>query len=561
MINEDVIMAHALENALVHKGKAVQGAVLNALFAEGLRKEGIQDILPDIEKVLDKVNSMSLEKQKEEFEKLKDIIQKRDEREGLADLEDAEEGKVVMRLAPFPSGPLHIGNARPYIINDEYVKKYKGKLILVMDDTISGETKPVEPDAYKLIPEGFDWLGIKYDKKIVYKSDRLDKYYSYAEELIKKGYMYVCSCSQEEFKKMRDEKIDCGCRHLPREDHLERWKKMFKAKPGEFTVRLKTSMQDSNPAFRDRVMFRITDRNHPKVKKKYRVWPLLEFSWAIDDYLLGITHIIRGIDLQMETRVEKFIWDIFKWKHPVIIHTGFFKIEGVKISKSKGAKEVKSGEYIGWNDPRLWSLQSLRDRGIKPEAIREFILGMGLTKANSTVAIGILYALNKKFLEDVPRYFFVASPVKIHVQGSPELEVKLPLHPSQNLGNRKYKTKQDFFVAQQDFDLMNKENYRLMHLLNFKSDNSPTKAKDFHFISEDPNPELKVKFIQWLPAGEKNFKTRIRMEDNSIVEGLAEPEIRKLKEGDSIQFERFGFVKLYKIDVGKREAEFWFSHR
>jgi len=53
----------------------------------------------------------------------------------------------------------------------------------------------------------------------------------------------------------------------------------------------------------------------------------------------------------METKVEKFIWDIFGWKHPIVIHTGFFSIQGIKLSKSKGAKEVKSGEYIGWNDP------------------------------------------------------------------------------------------------------------------------------------------------------------------------------------------------------------------
>ena len=64
-----------------------------------------------------------------------------------------------------------------------------------------------------------------------------------------------------------------------------------------------------------------------------------------------MTHILRGIDLMMETKVEKFIWDLFGWKNPITIHLGFFQIEGVKISKSKGAKEVHSGAYTGWDDP------------------------------------------------------------------------------------------------------------------------------------------------------------------------------------------------------------------
>ena len=188
---------------------------------------------------------------------------------------------------------------------------------------------------------------------------------------------------------------------------------MFGSKEGTRTVRLKTSMKDPDPAFRDRIMFRISDRPHAKLGKKYRVYPLLDFTWAIDDHIFGITHILRGNDLMMETKVEKFIWDIFRWKHKEVIYNGQFTIEGIEISKSKGSNEVRSGEYIGWNDPRTWSLQSLRDRGITPEALREFILNMGIKKTNVTIPIDILYALNNKNLNDVPRYFFVENPTKI----------------------------------------------------------------------------------------------------------------------------------------------------
>jgi len=565
-IEDDVIKAYALENALKYKGKANQGAVMAGLFSEGLKKTEVKEIIPQVEKIIDEVNSMSEKKQEKEFENLKEKVHKRKIREGLPVLENAEDGKVIMRFAPFPSGPLHIGNTRQLILNDEYVKMYGGKLILVMDDTIGSEGKPIEPEAYGLIEEGVKWLDVKFDRKIIYKSDRLEKYYAYAEELIKKGYMYVCSCSPEKMHELRKKGVACGCRELPAEEHFKKWKKMFSPNTPvrSMAVRLKTNMQDSDPAFRDRVMFRISDRKHPRLKKENRVYPLLEFSWAIDDYLLGITHILRGIDLMMETRVEKFIWDIFKWNHPVVIHTGFFAIQGIKLSKSKGAKEVKSGEYIGWNDPRTWSLQSLRDRGMQKEVIRGFILNMGLTKVNSTIAIDVLYALNKKFLEEklTKRYFFVPNPVKIHISGSPELEARLPLHPSKKIGFRNYNTEQDFFIPQQDFDLMHNGNYRLMHLLNFKAEEIGTiKPRDFSFVSEEPEDKLNVKFIQWLPATEDNLKVEVRMPDNSIIKGLGEKELEKLKVGDIVQFERFGFVRLYsKPKKAGRVWEFWFAH-
>lgn len=563
-ISDEKIEAYALENAVKHSGKAAPGSVLNALFMEGLEKNKIKEIMPKINEIVNHVNSLSPAEQQEKYDLAKKDLKKREVREEgqLSDLPEAEQGKVVMRIAPFPSGPLHIGNARPVVLNNEYVKKYSGKLILVIDDTIGSEEKPIEPEAYKMIPESLDWLGINYDKKIIYKSDRLEIYYAYAEELIKKGYMYVCSCASEKMRDLREKGIDCSCRHLPAKQQLERWKEMFSAKEGQFTVRLKTSMQHQNPAFRDRVMFRISERSHAKVGDKYRVWPLLEFSWAIDDHLLGITHIIRGVELMMETEVEKFIWDIFKWKYPVTLHTGLLRIEGVKLSKSKGSKEVKSGAYTGWNDPRLWSLQSLQDRGIQPQAIKDFILSVGMSKANIAVAIDVLYAINRKYIEKSPRYFFIPEPVQITIKGCPELDASLPLHPSEKLGFRKYRTNQNFYIPKQDAELMNDGNYRLMHLLNFKTDKiSPVKPRDFSFLSVDPDDKLGVKFIQWLPADAKNIQITIRMPDGSTISGLGEPEITNLKPGQVVQFERFGFCRMYSLSKKENKSEFWMAHK
>jgi len=398
-----IINAYALKNALEHQGKAVQGAVIAGLFHEGLEKNKVKEIISEVNKIIKVVNSMELETQKKEYEKNKKLISHRKIREGLPKLNKAKKGNVVLRFAPYPSGPLHIGNARVAVLNDEYARMYKGKFILIVDDTIGSETKPIIEEAYKLIPQGLDWLEIKYQKPVIYKSDRLEIYYKYAEKLIKLNKAYVCTCKQKEFMQLKIKQIECSCRQFDKDEQLKRWKAMFskEIKSVDAVLRLKTSMQHPNPAFRDRVLFRISDRKHPRVGSKYRVWPLLDFSWAIDDKLLGITHIIIGKDLLIESDMEKYIWDIFGWKYPEIIHTGLLKInisDESKLSKSKSQKEVESGKFIGWDDPRTWSLQSLEKRGIKARALKEFLVSYGIKASETEADVEILYAKNRELV-------------------------------------------------------------------------------------------------------------------------------------------------------------------
>src|SRR3989338_711161 len=432
---------------------------------------------------------------------------------------------VVMRLAPFPSGPLHIGNARPYIINDEYVKRYKGKLFLVMDDTIGSKEKPVVKEAYGLIEEGLKWLKIKYDK-VFYKSDRLEIYYKYAEEIIKKGYAYVCFCSSDILRKNREEGISCGCRMKDVEENLKEWKNMFNYKEGKAALRIKTDMKHPNPAFRDRVIFRISDREHPRVKKKYRIWPLLDFSWAIDDHLLGITHVIRGKELMIESDMERYIWNLFHWNEPEIIHNGLLQISGIKLSKSKSQQEVKSGKYFGWDDPRTFSLQSLERRGFKQEAIRNFLLKFGLNQTEITVPIEDLYTENRKLIESQSnRYFFIekSKAKKVKIKNASKLTAKLPLHPDFNRGFREIKTSNEFYIQDK---LEKNKCYRLMNLFNIKNN---------QFISEKPDQGLNAKLIHWLPTKDI-INVEVVMDTGEIIKGYGEPDLKNLKVNEVIQF-------------------------
>ena len=542
------ILFLTLENAVKYDGKASFGAVVGHLLAEdsGLKRK-MKELSKVIQSTTLEVNDLTLDEQKAKLKEFGYKEKKKEERVGLKNLPNVT-GKVVMRMAPYPSGPLHIGNARTAILNDEYVRKYGGKLILFIDDTIGSKEKEIVKDAYKLIPEGLKWAGLKFDKKVYYKSDRLEIYYKYAKEIIKKGKAYVCSCNQEKLRENRKKGISCDCRSASVEETLKLWEKMFSMKEGKAALRIKTDMKHPNPAFRDRVLFRISERKHPKVGKKYKVWPLLDFSWAVDDHLLKMTHIIRGKELMIESDMERYIWKIFGWKPAQIIHNGLFQIEGVKISKSKSSKEVKSGLFKGWADPRTWSLQSLEKRGILPEAIRNFVISMGLNQTEIVVPIDSLYSENKKLIDKkANRYFFIEDGKKIKIKDAPKIISKAPLHPDfPRRGSRKIKTNGEFYV-QDKFE--KGKMYRFMHLFNFK---------DGKFVSEKMDRSLNAKLVHWLPVSKDLVKVEIIMDDGKIKKGLAESNIKKLKVGEIIQFERFGFCRL---DKKGKVYVFYFAHK
>ena len=165
------VLAYSLANAVSHNGQAQVGAVLPKLFKEGLEKKDIKKILPLIKEIVKKVNKMSSEKQEKELESISKLVKKRQKRGGLPSLPNVK-GKVVMRFAPFPSGPLHLGNARPAILNDEYVKKYKGKLLLVIDDTIGMCTATLGYEGFLItIDIHINFLGkVKIGEKVRVKA-------------------------------------------------------------------------------------------------------------------------------------------------------------------------------------------------------------------------------------------------------------------------------------------------------------------------------------------------------------------------------------------------------
>jgi len=131
-IKSEKILGYALKNAVEHEGKCQAGSVLSPLFAEGLKKEQIKDIMPEINKIVKKVNSMSLEEQRVEFEKLEKKVSHREVRDvnELPELPKVPSSGVIMRFAPAATGPMHLGHALTGMVSCLYVIKYGGKFYI-----------------------------------------------------------------------------------------------------------------------------------------------------------------------------------------------------------------------------------------------------------------------------------------------------------------------------------------------------------------------------------------------------------------------------------------------
>ena len=579
----EILLLAGLKNAVEFGGKPNKKAIMGKLMAqrEDLRSKA-KVVNPILDEVIEEIFALDLAEQERRLLELDpSALEKKEkvkEEKELPDLPNLDKyDKLIMRLAPYPSGALHIGNARMVVLNNEYVNKHDGEVYLFYDDTIGSpkslrdtpKAKYVLPDAYGLIKDGLEWLSVKYTK-VFYKSDRLEHYYEYCEKLIKDNMAYVCFCSAGDFKnKYKDQKKPCPHRDQSMDKNLEEWQDMLDGKYEETTavVRLKTGMDQKDPAVRDNIIMRISEAEHPRVGKKFLVWPMLEFSWAIDDYLIGVTHIIRGADLMKEDFIEDFVWDHFGWKKAEFLHYGRIKFPDMKLSKTDARNNIQKGLYEGWDDPRTWSLQSLEKRGIKPEALKESLLSLGMSMSGITFSTGWLYARNKEMIDDVSdRYFFVEDPVLIEIDEVPFEEyiaepLLLPSNPKK--GKRIIKGKVSnkqlkILISKKDADKLKVgQILRLKDLVNIQILSIDMKNNKItsYYHSLELNREYSI--IHWVPEEEK-VKVSILNPNGSISTGFGEINLLKIPMNKTIQFERFGFVNPIKLE--NNELFCYFTH-
>jgi glutamyl-tRNA synthetase len=564
----EIIHKLALVNAVNYNGKAQVGAVMGKLLAEkpSLKAE-VKTIGPAVAEIVKEVNKLSLPEQKKIVEKNwpEILIKKKvEEEKRLPKLPNVERyERVLTRFSPNPDCAIHLGSARAIVLCSEYAKMYKGTFILRFEDT-DPRLKRSALVFYDMIREDLAWLGCKPDEEFI-QSDRIPIYYEYAEKLLKAGNAYVCTCKPEEFKKTLLAHEPCPDRNLPIEEHFARWQKMLDGtyKEGEAVVRVKTDLDHPNPAVRDWPALRIIDPEkhpHPRVGRKYRVWPLYNLSTGVDDHLMDITHIIRGKEhLTNQTRQE-FMYKHLGWRYPEAIHYGRLKITGAFLSKSKILAGMNEGLFKSWDDPRLATFAALRRRGIQSDAIKRMIIDIGPKTQDVTLSWDNLYAYNRKLIDPTTnRYFFISTPMRLTVKNVPQnITAKLLLHPDHpERGYREIKVKQQdgrvsFHVSSNDLKLFKKGNVvRLMELFNVKVLKSGKKGVEavYHSQSYENAKKLNAPLIHWLPDG-TGVRCEVVMPDASVVKGVAEELCKNLRQGDVVQFERFGFVRIDAVGEG-----------
>ena len=545
----------ALQNAFEHEGKTQDKIILAKIL--GTKPEfrtKVKEITGDISKVVSSVNQLSLEEQQKEIEEnFPEILipkEKIEEREGLPPLANAEQGKVVTRFPPEPNGYPHIGHAKAAIINSEYAKMYGGKCILRMDDT-NPEAERMEYHA--AIKVGLDWLGVHFDK-IKSTSDDMELLYDKGMELINSGKAYVCTCKRDDISKNRRERKNCKCSMGDTKQNVQGWEKMFeKYKPGEAIVRFRGDMKADNAVMRDPVLFRIIEEKHYTLGEKYRVWPSYDFAVAIEDSNDGITHAFRSKEFELRKELIDSILDALNMRKP---YQGFFsrlEFKGMPISKRIIKPLIEEGKVSWYDDPRLPTLEALRRRGIKPEAIKKFVLSLGLTKANTLAPFDALEAFNRKFVDsDSIRLFMVSKAKKLTVKKLPFSFVEIPNHPVKDMGKRKIEIDENLFISGEDANSI-KENstIRLLGLGNiiikktgdvfegeFVGNGDSSNLLKIQWVSQKNSHQIKL-----LIPKELFIEEEFNEDSLEELDVHTEPHYLQLKEGEEIQFVRFGYCR------------------
>ena len=520
-----------------------------------------------------------------------------------SDLASGKHKEIITRFPPEPNGFLHIGHARAIITDFESALGYGGYTNLRYDDT----NPEKEDDIYvRSILEDIRWLGYE-PKNIFFASDYFEEMFERAVLLIKKGLAYVDHSSPEQMAKDRGNintpGVESPYRNRSVEENLELFYQMRdgKFKEGECVLRAKIDMASPNMNLRDPALYRISFAEHHRQGDKWCIYPMYDYAHPLEDAIEGITHSLCS--LEFEDHRPLYDWVVRETEMPKVprqIEFGRLSIENTVMSKRYLRALVEDKKVIGWDDPRMPTLQGLRRRGYTAEAIRHFVLSTGLSKVNSTVGTDMLEASVRDHLADLaPRAMAVINPLKVTITNYPENEVEyfeVPLHPDhEELGTRKIPFSRNLYIEQDDFvvtkpnnkykRLALNEEVRLFHAYFIKANEvitneqgevievlatyDPETRSGSGFNSRKPNGTIHyVEAKMGVPAtfnffgpmiiGDDSMELSERFNNDSWTkkEGYVEASLNEVKPQDKFQFMRNGY---FNTDDDSKEGHLVFN--
>lgn len=281
---------------------------------------------------------------------------------------DAEMKKVVTRFAPSPTGFLHIGGARTALFNWLFTRHHGGEFRIRVEDT---DRKRSTPEAVEAIFDGLNWLGLEADNDIVFQYANRERHAEVAHQLLAEGKAYKCYASKEELAEMRETAKAEG-RPL---GYDGRWRDRDESEAPEGVdpvIRFKAP-REGEIVIKDKVQGDVVVQNKElddMILLRADGTPTYMLSVVVDDYDMGVTHVIRGDDhLTNAARQAQLInaigWPLPEYAHIPLIHGP----DGAKLSKRHGALGV----------------DAYRDMGYLPDAIKNYLLRLGWAHGDEEV--------------------------------------------------------------------------------------------------------------------------------------------------------------------------------
>lgn len=493
-------------------------------------------------------------------------------------LTNAVEGAVVTRFPPEASGFLHIGHAKAALVNSMLRHKFKGKMLFRFDDT-----NPEKEQAHfeRAIIDDMASLGVAWDIGPTHSSQFFDLMLEKIEFMLQNDLAYADTTPKEEMRKCRFDGIPTKCRDNSKEENWRLWTEMKNATPEGQTacVRAKISIDNPNKAMRDPTLYRVNLTPHPSTGDKYKVYPTYDFCCPIVDSVEGVTHALRTNEYHDRNDQYYWICDVLGLRKPTIEDFSRLNLEYTLMSKRKLTQLVTDGVVDGWDDPRFPTVRGLLRRGLKVEALTQFVKVQGMSKATNLMEWSKLWNFNNQILDpSVARYTAVNDDLKVRVNivanpALPETELvqcsKLRHKKNEALGSKTYYKAATCFIEAEDVLLVKEgEEVTLMDWCNaFISNIVKDDAGMPVSCTATLNPEGDVKKtkykLTWLPENPKSVPCTAIEYDHllakkkpeegdelrdilnpvtkHVMQCVGEEAMAELKKGDSLQIERRGF--------------------
>jgi glutaminyl-tRNA synthetase len=367
-------------------------------------------------------------------------------------------GRVQTRFPPEPNGYLHIGHAKAICLDFGLADEFGGHTNLRFDDT---NPQKEETEYVDSIKEDVKWLGYRWDG-LFYASDYFDQLYEWAIKLIKDGKAYVDDLSAEEIRKYRGTLTEPGkdspYRNRSVEENLSLFERM---RAGEFpdgsrTLRAKIDMASPNLNLRDPVMYRILHAEHHRTGNKWCIYPMYDYAHGQSDSIEKVTHSMCTLEFEDHR-------PLYNW---FIQQLGIFPSQQIEfdrlnltytlLSKRKLRQLVKEGRVRGWDDPRMPTIGGIRRRGYTPEAIRNFVGSIGVSKTTGSIELAMLeHFVREDLNKRAPRVMAVLRPLKVVIDNYPENQVEemdaVNNPEDASAGSRKVPFSRVLYIEQDDF--------------------------------------------------------------------------------------------------------------